>query len=123
MNVYEQMRETLEYIVSLLRSDTFVVLNPPAVEIIAKILLASEAALALPPRNCDVGTAEEQYKRYSAFTSKWTPCSFNGHARCAGDCPVNKILERDGSGDLQCPFVWAQMPYRKEKRNEGDIAG
>lgn len=74
-----------------------------------------EKALAIPRRNCDVGTPEEQYKRYSAFTSRWTPCSFNGHARCAGDCPVNKKLERDGSGDLQCPFVWAQTPYDEKE--------
>ena len=50
------MRDALKYIVSLLRSDTFVVLNPPAVEIIAKIILASEAALAAPARNCDMYT-------------------------------------------------------------------
>lgn len=89
---------------------------PPGVSLdgVGEVIREIDSVLDKPPRNCDVGTPKEQYKRYSAFTSRWTPCSFNGHARCAGDCPVNKKLERDGSGDLQCPFVWAQMPYAEE---------
>ena len=83
--------------------------------ILGRMAFEVNEALSEPARQCDVGSAEEQYKRYSAFTSRWTPCSFNGHARCAGDCPVNKKLERDGSGDLQCPFVWAQTPYAAEE--------
>ena len=47
-----------------------------------------KATLAAPPRNCDVGTAEEQDKRYAMFMEKhWTL----------------------GKTALQ----WAQMPYEE----------
>lgn len=94
MTTYDQMREALKYIVSLLRSDTFVVLNPPAVEIISKILLASEAALALPRRNCDVGTAEEQGTRCLAQIRAW---------RFAGPRIIDSIMK------------WTQMPYEEDE--------
>lgn len=61
------MCKALKYIVSLLRSDTFVVLNPPAMEIIAKILLASEAALSSPARNCDVMSRSICTKHFSTI--------------------------------------------------------
>ena len=91
------MREALKHIVSLLRSDTFVVLSPSAVEIIEKILLASEAALSAPPRNCDVGTAEEQRKRFKAF------CRDRQGGTC-DKCPARKGF---------CTLTWAQMPYKE----------
>lgn len=104
MNAYEQMREALEYIVSLLRSDTFVVLNPPAVEIIAKILLASEAALALPLRNCDIGTAEEQLDRYGVYCQN--RCTFCDNRHYCNICGERYRMK--------CMMEWAQMPYEAE---------
>ena len=74
----------------------------------------AKAALAEPVKNCEVGTAEEQWKRYSDFTNKYTPCAYKGSARCTEDCPVNKKLTRDGHGTLLCPFEWAQMHYESE---------
>ena len=56
-------------------------------------------ALAAPPRNCDVGTAEEQedgFRRYC--NSRGTFC---------GDCPLYN--NRRG----ECRFAWAQLPYEK----------
>ena len=48
----------------------------------------NNAAISAPPRNCDVGTAEEQQKRFDMFTEKyWTL----------------------GKTALQ----WAQMPYEE----------
>ena len=66
-------------------------------------------ALAEPLRNCDVGTAEEQVKRWEDFCAskhigwkigtpliKYTPCN----------CPCYK--------NNQCNwFVWGQMPYKE----------
>ena len=56
---------------------------------------AVNAALAAPPRNCDVGTAEEQEKRYLAL------CDSNN----CSSCPVRF------KGKTDCVFTWAQMPY------------
>lgn len=101
------MRDALKYIVSLLRSDTFVVLNQPAVEIIAKILLASEAALTAPPRQCDVGTAEEQKERFDAF------CNAQPRKRYGCDCIFQK--NRQGLCEGLCEFAWSQTPYAEEE--------
>ena len=53
------------------------------------VIAKARAALAEPVRNCEVGTAEEQEKRYAMFVKKhWTL----------------------GKTALQ----WAQMPYKKK---------
>lgn len=51
------------------------------------------------PRNCDIGTAEEQEERFSSF------CNAN-ETLCAR-CKVNKI------SNASCFAIWAQMPYEK----------
>ena len=88
------MCKALKYTVSLLRSDTFVVLNLPATEIIAKILLASEAALSAPARQCDVGTADEQMKR-----------QYDTMCNTTNACPDSDWSCR------KCFAQWAQSPY------------
>ena len=55
---------------------------------------AIDAALAAPPRNCDVGTAEEQYSRMFRECYEW---------ECM-DCKQNKDLRK-------CALSWAQKPY------------
>jgi len=55
----------------------------------------AKAALAEPARNCDVGTAREQGKRYSSFCESMDGCK---------GCPVNH-------GD--CTLEWGQLPYEK----------
>lgn len=58
-------------------------------------------ALAAPPRNCDVGTAEEQAERYMNFC--------HNYPKCTG-CPcVGRILYN------QCQFAWAQLPYEAKE--------
>ena len=59
-----------------------------------KLHEAVNAALAAPPRNCDVGTAEEQYERFLKFCE-----SLN----CERYCPLFKAES--------CELAWAQMPY------------
>ena len=65
-----------------------------------KILEVVNAALSVPPRNCDVGTAEEQYARVRAF------CKIHHKVglKCV-DCPVNGVLPKN------CALIWSQMPY------------
>lgn len=66
-----------------------------------------EKALAAPPRNCDVGTAEEQAERFGRYCDKFT----SGRMHCEA-CPCcGKILYG------RCEFAWAQMPYDSEARD------
>ena len=58
-------------------------------------VVAAEAALSAPPRNCDVGTAKEQYERHN----KW--CAHKTMKYCWGrSC-------------RKCLSEWAQMPYEE----------
>jgi hypothetical protein len=62
-----------------------------------------ESALAKPPRNCDVGTAEEQVARHHLFCNAMM--KKNNH--CCGPCPCYKFV----NGEAQsCTLLWAQMP-------------
>ena len=68
------------------------------------------AALSAPPRQCDIGTAEEQDDRWESFCashhSPWKITGGTGTMIC--DCPCYK-------GNNKCNrFVWAQMPYAEE---------
>jgi hypothetical protein len=66
----------------------------------------SKAALAAPPRNCDVGTAKEQDERFHRF------CKCHRTGSCAG-ChnPVKDYTVANGV--RECALVWAQMPYEE----------
>ena len=59
----------------------------------------AKAALSAPPRNCDVGTAEEQYKRFLKFC----------HGANCSKCPVHDAVN--------CKFAWSQMPYKEGEAN------
>ena len=66
---------------------------------ISKIGALIKQTLAETPRNCDVGTAEEQAVRYMNFC--------HNYPKCTG-CPcVGRVQYH------QCEFVWAQLPYEK----------
>ena len=62
----------------------------------------AKAALAATPRNCDVGTAEEQAKRLREFCKKHR----DGVRRCSR-CPVERIFPKD------CTLAWTQLPYEE----------
>jgi hypothetical protein len=64
-------------------------------------LLKIKAALAAPIRNCDIGTPEEQTKRFQKFCSAHNDCY-----KC--DCPCD-------NNDGGCQLRWAQMPYEEVK--------
>ena len=55
---------------------------------------AVNAALAAPPRNCDVGTENEQNERFLKFCTSMD---------CKRYCPLFKADS--------CELAWAQMPY------------
>ena len=56
-----------------------------------------KAALSAPPRNCDVGTAEEQVGRHATW--------------CEGN--ANQCLFPKASKCTLCFARWAQMPYKE----------
>lgn len=58
-----------------------------------------QAALAAPPRNCDVGTVDEQYKRFKHWCNKSKDFS----------CHVSMCA--------YCFAKWAQMPHQEGEEN------
>ena len=62
----------------------------------------SESVLSSPPRNCDVGTAEEQNRRFCKWCRKYG---------IDGDMEV-ACAHQDMSCTL-CALRWAQMPYEE----------
>ena len=67
-----------------------------------------KAALAKPPRNCDLDTAEEQSDRYEAHCDTYHKTT----GKC-DDCPVYKEQCKMTGNIPHCQLVWAQMPYQK----------
>ncbi len=65
----------------------------------------AQAALAAKPRNCDVGTIDEQIARLNAM------CSSHLEPDCSG-CPV--------CGTKSCALAFAQMPYTETQKTGGD---
>jgi len=65
-----------------------------------------KAALAAPPRNCDVGTAKEQSQRFDAFCDAHKYVGDDGANWCSRTCPCYN--------DINCGVNWAQMPYESE---------
>ena len=65
------------------------------------------SALSMPARNCDVGTPEEQVRRFDAFCAVHHFQSEN----CCSGCPCH--------GGGICEFKWGQLPYGgKDESNE-----
>ncbi len=67
---------------------------------------AITAALAAPPRQCDVGTAEEQAQRFYDFCIG-NSSEING--MCKPTCPCIDCFDK-----CQCFAKWSQMLYESE---------
>ena len=81
--------------------------NPPMLNITKDLCdrMNKEAAIGRPLRNCDVGTADEQAKRFRAYCKPFIVC--NGMCR---DCPLYKGTENI----VECFCKWEQLPYESE---------
>lgn len=73
-------------------------------EEMAEALDKAKAALAAPPRNCDVGSLDEQITRFNAF------CESRMCSDFLSRCPL--------ADSRNCRLAWAQMPYEKGENNE-----
>ena len=72
-------------------------------------------------RNCDVGTAKEQWKRFDEFCIDWEESGPNGW--CSDECPCMAIKSKESDGcfgQSGCFFIWSQMPYEEERKGDGD---
>lgn len=69
----------------------------------------AKAALAAPPRNCDVGTAKEQAVRKGEFCSRYAPFA---DSNCDA-CPLRNYNrpQPERMVGYSCDLAWAQMPY------------
>ena len=77
----------------------------PTTELHTVIDRVTQEALAEPSRNCEVGTAEEQNRRFETFCNN----HFSNPLECGcEDCPC-----RITSKYIRCVLVWAQMPYEE----------
>ena len=68
-----------------------------------------EAEIGKPPRNCDVGTAEEQAVRFGALCGKY----YNEEYPCDKECPLASLPMIHGFP--RCQAYWAQMPYEESE--------
>ena len=72
-----------------------------------------EAALSSTPRNCDVGTADEQERRWHSNCGSGIPnckhCKVYEQARKSGLVDDKNMIRFD------CRFIWSQMPYEEAK--------
>lgn len=69
-----------------------------------------ESALAEPPRQCDVGTADEQAERFENFCLQHIGCAEEtGGRHCVG-CPLEKASRNTTQ---KCELYWAQMPHEE----------
>lgn len=66
-----------------------------------------EAEIGRPPRNCDVGTPQEQAKRFMNY--------------CKSKVCKRNVCHSYGYEELfhhECFPIWAQMPYEKKEGEE-----
>lgn len=68
----------------------------------AEIVNICDSALAVPLRNCDVGSADEQTERHESFCDKQCMLSCR-------ECPFYKPMITD----IECFSQWAQSPYQE----------
>ena len=73
-------------------------------------ILRDYRADALPLKNCEVGNAEEQSKRFNKFCHAHKELVLSEY-RCSDDCPCLKTLS-----SAECEMVWSQMSYKDEKQ-------
>lgn len=76
---------------------------------------AIQNALALPRRQCDVGTAVEQAERFEDFCFKHIGCAEETEGwNCVG-CP---LVNASKNITQPCELYWAQMPYEAANESE-----
>lgn len=103
MNAYEEQNTALIKAYTLLSIATFD--EGTKLDEVERIKAEVKDAIRTPPRNCDVGTAEEQLKRFKDF------CRTISKDKTCVRCPrLRQCLTLE-----HCTLEWAQMPYEEVK--------
>ena len=103
-NSVQQTRELVSGAITMIDKAVNNELSLSAQFCVGCLLSVKEAlakALAIPLRECDVGTAEEQAKRFQEFCDD-SQTDEDFCSMCAR-CSLKK--------ERHCEIVWAQMPY------------
>lgn len=74
--------------------------------------LVCNTLASVSKRNCDIGTADEQYERWERFCQILNS-PLNKDSSCFG-CPVYDRL-RSGSR-ASCELIWGNLPYEEDKK-------
>ena len=107
----KEMREALSRILGIAdHLQTRFSIPKLASEEILELKQIAESTLSAPLRNVDVGTAEEQAKRFSAFCGEYRAQS-DIKGMCSSLCPCIRCCDM-----CHCLTKWLQMPYE-----EGDV--
>ena len=96
----EALESCLDFIMRLDRA-----FNPFMQNLLEDAIAKANTALSAPPRNCDVGTAEEQAERMRLYCNSHGEDE-SGCFRCE-KCPFLT--------DERCELAWAQMPYEAQE--------
>ena len=96
------MREALEAAIPIMRACLFDYYNTTDVN---KVVGEMKAALSAPPRNCDVGTSEEQAKRFKSFCKTHLSGT---RSICSAQCACVGCRSM-----FHCLTKWEQMPYEE----------
>ena len=94
-----KMREALENIAEYAKAAACHTEDAHLLGYLNQIAMFAEDALSAPPRNCDVGTPEEQSKRHREWCRQ---------ARCVFGC-------------IRCMAEWLQLPYVRELQTTGEV--
>ena len=101
MNGYEKMREACANIAEYAKSAQCHTEDAHVLGYLRQMENWAQAALAIPRRQCDVGTAEEQAERFKRFCGQFA-------------CPECTLTGKSGRMFL-CYAQWAQMPYAAQE--------
>ena len=107
MNKVEKMEQALDLALSLLdlkEGEAYKTVRQQDID-------AIKAARAMPKRQCDVGTAEEQAKRFGKLCIKY----YNEDESCNRKCPLMSLDFIKGFP--RCQAHWTQMPYESEAKD------
>lgn len=104
----EAVIEARRFVFAAMQGERYILVNDGINEsyvIRPKVTLTKiDAALAATARNCEVGTAEEQLKRFEGF------CRMISKDENCDGCP----LPQQCATLEHCTLAWAQLPYESE---------
>ena len=101
METNNKLREACANIVDYVQSAMCHATDAHVLDYLTQVEMWAKAALAEPVKNCEVGTAKEQVRRWRRFCNSMTTC---------GECPCHKSYSEVVA---DCFSRWAQMPYEE----------